>query len=198
MCQCCVKVEGKPDYHSTWASFTLLLCSLFVGQSMPPPFHIFLLLFFLNILLFPFPCVASLRLCPSECECYKHANLVDCQNQGFVHIPKGLPHGTWLLKLGGNNLTVIGTHAFTGLWSLRVLDISISQIEALRPQVPYILVVLGRFFCSFGFCRLTCESNSFFLQCNFQRWKNVMCIKTKCNDFTQALTCGDVWNNDRV
>uniref|UniRef100_A0A3Q3H2Q9 Si:ch211-237i5.4 n=1 Tax=Labrus bergylta TaxID=56723 RepID=A0A3Q3H2Q9_9LABR len=84
-----------------------------------PPFLFFLLAFLSPPSLLP--SVEGLRLCPYKCMCYEHADLVDCHSRGFEHVPRGLPHGTWLLELGGNNLSEICTRAFTGLWSLRVL-----------------------------------------------------------------------------
>lgn len=82
-----------------------------------------------------FPSVESSRLCSHQCNCYEHAELVDCRGRGFEHVPRGVPHGTWLLELGGNYLSQIGTHAFTGLWSLRVLVLTNSQILEIQPQV---------------------------------------------------------------
>lgn len=84
---------------------------------------------------FLLPSVECSRLCPHECVCYEHADLVDCRARGFEHVPRGLPHGIWLLELGGNNLSEIGTRAFTGLWSLRVLVLTNSQIQEIQPQV---------------------------------------------------------------
>uniref|UniRef100_A0A3Q1F313 LRRNT domain-containing protein n=1 Tax=Acanthochromis polyacanthus TaxID=80966 RepID=A0A3Q1F313_9TELE len=81
------------------------------------------------------PSVEGSRSCPHQCLCYEHAELVDCRDRGFRHVPRSLPHGTWLLELGGNNLSVIGTRAFVGLWSLRVLVLTNNQIEELEPQV---------------------------------------------------------------
>uniref|UniRef100_M4A8S7 Si:ch211-237i5.4 n=1 Tax=Xiphophorus maculatus TaxID=8083 RepID=M4A8S7_XIPMA len=87
-----------------------------------------LLQYFCNIL---FPMVPAPPRCKLphfrglmyKCICYEHADLVDCRNGKFEHVPRGLPHGTWLLKLGGNNLSIIETRTFIGLWSLRVLVI---------------------------------------------------------------------------
>uniref|UniRef100_A0AAX7VPV8 LRRNT domain-containing protein n=1 Tax=Astatotilapia calliptera TaxID=8154 RepID=A0AAX7VPV8_ASTCA len=95
-------------------------------------------LFFLLAIYSPqslLPCVQCSKLCPHKCICYEHADLVDCRDRGFEHVPRGLPHGTWLLELGRNNLSVIGTQAFKGLWSLRVLVLTNSQIEEIQPQV---------------------------------------------------------------
>lgn len=84
---------------------------------------------------FLLPSAECSHSCPDQCVCYEHAELVDCHARGFEHVPRGLPHGTWLLELGGNNLTQIGSRAFTGLWSLRVLVLSDSQIQDIQPQV---------------------------------------------------------------
>lgn len=104
------------------------------SENMPP------LVGFLLFSAFCFPrsfflSVASSRLCSHQCICYEHAELVDCRGRGFEHVPRGVPHGTWLLELGGNNLSQIGSHAFTGLWSLRVLMLSNSQIQEIQPLV---------------------------------------------------------------
>ncbi|KAL3987662.1 hypothetical protein ACER0C_014777 [Sarotherodon galilaeus] len=90
------------------------------------------------------PCVECSKLCPHKCICYEHADLVDCRDCGFEHVPRGLPHGTWLLELGRNNLSVIGTQAFTGLWSLRVLVLTNSQIEEIQPQAFFSLSFLEK------------------------------------------------------
>lgn len=103
-------------------------------ENMPP------LVGFLLLSAFCFPrsfflAGASSRLCSHQCNCYEHAELVDCRGRGFEHVPRGVPHGTWLLELGGNNLSQIGSHAFIGLWSLRVLMLSNSQIQEIQPLV---------------------------------------------------------------
>eukprot|EP00064_Thunnus_orientalis_P006646 superscaffoldBa00000701_g6664 len=107
------------------------------------PVLLFLLLAFCSPP-FLFPSVECLRLCPHECICYEHAELVDCRARGFEHVPRGLPHGTWLLELGGNNLSEIGTGAFTGLWSLRVLVLTHSQIQEIQPQAFFSLSFLEK------------------------------------------------------
>lgn len=96
---------------------------------------ILVLIFSLNFFGLLPPSVGSLGVCPHQCICYEHADLVDCRNGKFKHVPRGLPHGTWLLELGENNLSFIGTRSFTGLWSLRVLVLTNSQIKELKPQV---------------------------------------------------------------
>lgn len=77
----------------------------------------------------------SSRLCSHLCQCYEHSDLVDCHARGFEDVPHGLPHGTWLLDLGGNKLREIRSRAFAGLWSLRILVLSDSSIQALQTQV---------------------------------------------------------------
>ncbi|XP_004572578.1 uncharacterized protein LOC101477456 isoform X2 [Maylandia zebra] len=104
-------------------------------------------LFFLLAIYSPqslLPCVQCSKLCPHKCICYEHADLVDCRDRGFEHVPRGLPHGTWLLELGRNNLSVIGTQAFKGLWSLRVLVLTNSQIEEIQPQAFFSLSFLEK------------------------------------------------------
>ncbi|XP_061740194.1 insulin-like growth factor-binding protein complex acid labile subunit isoform X2 [Nerophis ophidion] len=91
-----------------------------------------------------FPSVACLRLCPRQCLCHEHTDLVDCNSQGLEHVPRGLPHGTWLLELGGNNLSEICTRAFSGLWSLRVLLLAHSQIRDIQPQAFFSLSYLEK------------------------------------------------------
>ena len=83
------------------------------------------------------------RLCAHLCQCFEHSDLVDCRARGLVKVPHGLPHGTWLLDLGGNTLVEIRAHAFAGLWSLRVLvlaDIAKMLICALPGQKLKMLV----------------------------------------------------------
>lgn len=105
-------------------------------MSLSPPSLLLLLLFSTIPLHGPLlSCVGARKLCPLHCTCYELADLVDCRDQGLAHVPRGLPHGTWLLELGGNNLTVISSRAFAGLWSLRVLVLTGSNIRDIQPQV---------------------------------------------------------------
>lgn len=83
------------------------------------------------------PWVESSRPCPHLCTCYDQSDLVDCRDRGFQHVPRGIPHGAWLLELGGNNLSRISTRAFAGLWSLRVLLLTKCQIQEVEPQVGH-------------------------------------------------------------
>lgn len=84
------------------------------------------------------PWVESSRPCPHLCICYELSDLVDCRDRGFRHVPRGVPHGAWLLQLGGNNLSRIATQAFAGLWSLRVLVLTRCQIQEVEPQVGHL------------------------------------------------------------
>uniref|UniRef100_A0A8C2Z7R5 LRRNT domain-containing protein n=1 Tax=Cyclopterus lumpus TaxID=8103 RepID=A0A8C2Z7R5_CYCLU len=96
-----------------------------------PALLVFLLAFYSPPSLFP--TVDCSPPCPRHCICYEHADLVDCRDRGFERVPRGIPHATWLLELGGNNLSEIDTGAFAGLWSLRVLVLTNSQIQEMQP-----------------------------------------------------------------
>ncbi|KAJ8404354.1 hypothetical protein AAFF_G00341270 [Aldrovandia affinis] len=72
--------------------------------------------------------------CPHLCLCYESSDLVDCHARGFAQVPHSLPHGTWLLDLGGNMFTELRGHSFAGLWSLRILVLSNSGLQLLQPQ----------------------------------------------------------------
>ncbi|XP_030262376.1 insulin-like growth factor-binding protein complex acid labile subunit isoform X1 [Sparus aurata] len=91
-----------------------------------------------------FPAVVGSRLCPHQCHCYEHPDLVNCSSRGLEHVPRGLPHGTWLLELGGNNISKICTRVFTGLWSLRMLVLSNSHIQEIQPQAFFSLSFLEK------------------------------------------------------
>ncbi|KAM6904754.1 uncharacterized protein FYW49_014836 [Xenentodon cancila] len=88
--------------------------------------------------------VGGSGVCPDQCVCYEHADLVDCHDRKFEHVPRGLPHSTWLLELGGNKLSVISSRAFTGLWSLRVLVLTSSMIQEIQPQAFFSLSFLEK------------------------------------------------------
>ncbi|KAF7654086.1 hypothetical protein LDENG_00074000 [Lucifuga dentata] len=85
--------------------------------------------------------VQGSRSCPHRCVCYEQAQLVDCHGRWLERVPGSLPHGTWLLELGANNLSEAGTRAFTGLWSLRVLVLTNSRIQ---PQAFFSLSFLEK------------------------------------------------------
>ncbi|XP_076856889.1 uncharacterized protein LOC143510908 [Brachyhypopomus gauderio] len=84
-----------------------------------------------------FPLVLSLvvgsKVCPHHCLCYD-SDIVDCQARGLTHIPYGIPRGTWLLDLSGNELSELRSNAFTGIWVLRIVLLQNSSIQMLQPQ----------------------------------------------------------------
>eukprot|EP00066_Takifugu_rubripes_P012618 XP_011601884.1 PREDICTED: leucine-rich repeat-containing protein 70-like [Takifugu rubripes] len=108
----------------------------------PVIFYLTLSAFYLPVSFLP--CVESSQGCPHQCVCYDPSDLVDCRDQGFKHIPRSIPHGAWLLELGGNNLSHIGTRAFAGLWSLRVLVLTHCQIKEVEPQAFFSLSFLEK------------------------------------------------------
>ncbi|XP_040885397.1 leucine-rich repeat-containing protein 17 [Toxotes jaculatrix] len=90
------------------------------------------------------------KLCPSSCLCYESSDLVDCRSRGLIQVPPSIPHGTWLLDLSGNKLTVIRTRSFMGLWSLKILLMSNSSIQTVEPQSLSSLHFLERLDLSFN------------------------------------------------
>ncbi|XP_048102412.1 slit homolog 2 protein [Alosa alosa] len=88
--------------------------------------------------------VGSSRLCSYICQCYEHSDLVDCRARKLTSVPHGLPHGTWLLDLGGNVLTELRSRTFAGLWSMRILVLSESHIQQIHPQAFYSLSFLEK------------------------------------------------------
>ncbi|XP_063071344.1 slit homolog 2 protein [Engraulis encrasicolus] len=86
----------------------------------------------------------SSRLCSYTCQCYEHSDLVDCRARKLTGVPHGLPHGTWLLDLGGNVLTELRSRAFTGLWSMRILVLSESHIQDIHTQAFHSLSFLEK------------------------------------------------------
>ncbi|CAB1341868.1 unnamed protein product [Coregonus sp. 'balchen'] len=101
-------------------------------------------MFFPALLLLALSSVEGSKECPHHCLCYEHSDLVDCRARGFLHVPDGLSHGTWLLDLGGNLLMEVRSRAFAGLWSLRVLVLSDSGIQLLQPEAFYSLSFLEK------------------------------------------------------
>ncbi|KAJ3607575.1 hypothetical protein NHX12_024626 [Muraenolepis orangiensis] len=72
--------------------------------------------------------------CPGRCLCFPSSNLVNCQSRELTRVPQRVPHGAWLVDLSRNRLTEVQGHAFTGLWSLRILLLSNNSIHVLEPQ----------------------------------------------------------------
>ncbi|KAM4623585.1 uncharacterized protein ACJ7VT_004625 [Polymixia lowei] len=81
-----------------------------------------------------FNVVLGFKLCPNRCLCYQSSDLVDCQSRGLTHIPRSVPHGTWLLDLSRNKVTEVHGVSFNGLWSLRILLLSNNSIQVLQRQ----------------------------------------------------------------
>lgn len=86
------------------------------------------------------------KLCPHQCSCYEASELVDCRSRDFTHIPHSIPHGTWLLDLSGNKLSELRSTTFTGIWALRVLLLSQSNMQVVHSQVRLNLGVCVNFF----------------------------------------------------
>uniref|UniRef100_A0A8C4SM53 Si:ch211-237i5.4 n=1 Tax=Erpetoichthys calabaricus TaxID=27687 RepID=A0A8C4SM53_ERPCA len=80
--------------------------------------------------------VEASKVCPHQCLCYDSSDLVDCRGRGFTHVPHNIPHGTWLLDLGGNTLSDLYIHrlepeAFSSLGFLEKLDLSHNWLRRL-------------------------------------------------------------------
>ncbi|XP_026078999.1 slit homolog 2 protein [Carassius auratus] len=96
------------------------------------------------LLLFTFLIVGSSKLCPHQCSCYDASELVDCRSRGFTHIPHSIPHGTWLLDLSGNKLSELRSTSFTGIWVLRVLLLSQSNMQVVHSKALSSLTFLEK------------------------------------------------------
>ncbi|XP_074519962.1 uncharacterized protein LOC141785514 [Halichoeres trimaculatus] len=107
---------------------------------------------FVPFSLIPFLLNASFgfKLCPPDCLCYESSALVDCQSCGLVRVPPSVPHGTWMMDLGGNRLTEVHSRSFMGLWSLKILLMSNNSIHSLQPQSFLSLHFLERLDLSFN------------------------------------------------
>lgn len=86
--------------------------------------------------------VSALKPCPDSCLCYESSDLVDCRSRGLQQVPQGVPHGSWLLDLSGNEVREVRSRAFVGLWSIKILFMSNNSIRALHPQVGNISVFI--------------------------------------------------------
>lgn len=166
-----------------------------------------LLLFAFNSPLLLLPSVRCSHQCPHQCVCYEHADLVDCRARGFHHVPRGLPHGMWLLELGGNNLTEICSRAFSGLWSLRVLVMTNSQIQEIQPQVNTMGWLEGFFFfwkrleridsMLLWYCRkVTVESEVWKTQCvkssSMKYWNELITLNVKPVEVLGEMKAGEL------
>ncbi|XP_062382907.1 chondroadherin-like protein [Sardina pilchardus] len=79
--------------------------------------------------------VTGTTLCPPQCLCYDSAELVDCRARGFTHVPHGIPHGSWLLDLSGNEIQELRSRSFTGVWALKVLLMSNCGIRVVQSNL---------------------------------------------------------------
>ncbi|XP_068610931.1 reticulon-4 receptor [Brachionichthys hirsutus] len=77
---------------------------------------------------------SGMKPCRDRCLCAESSGLADCRLRGLVRVPAGVPRGTRLLDLSGNELTDVHAGSFVGLWSLRILLMSNSSIRTLQPQ----------------------------------------------------------------
>ncbi|KAG1933367.1 slit homolog 1 protein [Pimephales promelas] len=84
------------------------------------------------------------KLCPHQCSCDRASELVDCRSRGFTHVPHSIPHGTWLLDLSGNELSELRSTSFTGVWVLRVLLLSQSNVQVVHSQALSSLTFLEK------------------------------------------------------
>ncbi|XDV45142.1 hypothetical protein PO909_013282 [Leuciscus waleckii] len=84
------------------------------------------------------------KLCPHQCSCHGASELVDCRSRGFTHIPHSIPHGTWLLDLSGNKLSELRSTSFSGIWVLRVLLLSQSNMQVVHSQALSSLTFLEK------------------------------------------------------
>ena len=72
------------------------------------------------------------QTCPDSCSCYHdHSwghNIVDCGNQNWTVMPKGVPMDVTEAYLDGNNMGNLTSHALIGRKNLRVLYLNNSNI----------------------------------------------------------------------
>ncbi|XP_048416204.1 insulin-like growth factor-binding protein complex acid labile subunit [Stegostoma tigrinum] len=73
--------------------------------------------------------IDGFKACPQRCSCYDASHFVDCKGRSLSHIPRDIPHSTWMLDTGTNSLREIPSRAFHGLWGLRIILLPHNQIE---------------------------------------------------------------------
>uniref|UniRef100_A0A8C0GDJ4 Uncharacterized protein n=1 Tax=Chelonoidis abingdonii TaxID=106734 RepID=A0A8C0GDJ4_CHEAB len=89
--------------------------------------------FFLALLLWV-PVAGVAKPCPHLCVCYESSDFVDCHGRRLAHIPRSIPHSTWLLDLRHNNLTSLEAGSFDTLWSMKILLLAHNSVGQLWPK----------------------------------------------------------------
>uniref|UniRef100_A0A8C8SKA2 Uncharacterized protein n=1 Tax=Pelusios castaneus TaxID=367368 RepID=A0A8C8SKA2_9SAUR len=90
---------------------------------------------FLAALLLWTPEAGSSKACPHPCICYEASDFVDCRGRRLAHIPRAIPHSTWVLDLRHNNLSSLEAGAFDALWSMKILLLSHNSVGWLWPKI---------------------------------------------------------------
>ncbi|XP_038635439.1 slit homolog 1 protein-like [Scyliorhinus canicula] len=75
----------------------------------------------------------GLKMCPHRCSCFDSSHFVDCKGRSLAHIPRDVPHGTWMLDFRLNNLSEIPATAFGGLWSMRIVLLACNRVQRIHP-----------------------------------------------------------------
>uniref|UniRef100_A0A8C4WRF2 LRRNT domain-containing protein n=1 Tax=Gopherus evgoodei TaxID=1825980 RepID=A0A8C4WRF2_9SAUR len=89
--------------------------------------------FFLALLLWV-PVAGAAKACPHLCICYESSDFVDCRGRHLAHIPRSIPHSTWLLDLRHNSLTSLEAGSFDTLWSMKILLLAHNSVGQLWPK----------------------------------------------------------------
>ncbi|CAK9297825.1 unnamed protein product [Gordionus sp. m RMFG-2023] len=75
-------------------------------------------------------------ICPKGCSCYSDAtwnfNAVVCDSLALTHVPEQVPKFATVIKMGGNNLTIIRKATFFALFELKELYLNSSKIMELE------------------------------------------------------------------
>ncbi|XP_069760731.1 leucine-rich repeat-containing protein 4-like isoform X2 [Narcine bancroftii] len=76
--------------------------------------------------------IDAFKMCPRRCSCYDFSHFVDCKRRSLTSVPRSIPHGTWMLDIGLNNLSEIPGGSFRGLWSARIVVLSGNRIHLIH------------------------------------------------------------------